>query len=63
MSHKLSSQEDITNFPAPIKAIFKMSHKLWEDDQILETCFLQPKNDPPLQPKIDPPCKRNKAQN
>ena len=37
MSHMLSSQEDITNFPAPIKAIFEMSHKIWEDDQILET--------------------------
>ena len=37
MSHKLISQEDITNFPTPIKAIFEIFHKRWEDDQVLET--------------------------
>ena len=37
MNHKLSSQENITNFPTPIKAIFEMFHKIWEDDQALET--------------------------
>ncbi len=37
MNHKSSSQNNNTIFPAPVKAIFEMTVKIWEDDQILET--------------------------